>query len=80
MSILLSCCRKNIRYDPFNGANIEKASSHSGRRSLITNIIHKQKKSIKVAQKIAGHVNASTTIIYDEPPEEALEAALRELN
>lgn len=51
-------------------AGIEKASSHSGRRSLITNVIHKQKKSVKVAQKIAGHVNPSTTLIYEEPPKE----------
>lgn len=50
-------------------AGIEKASSHSGRRSVITNIIHKQKKSVKVAQKIAGHVNPSTTLIYEDPPE-----------
>ena len=60
-------------------AGIEKASSHSGRRSLITNVIHKQKKSVKVAQKIAGHVNPSTTLIYEEPPEAALEDALKEL-
>ena len=40
-------------------AGIEKASSHSGRRTLITNVIHKQKMSVKVAQKIAGHVNPS---------------------
>ncbi len=45
-------------------ACIEKASFHSGRRSLITNEIHKQNKSVKVAQKIAGHVNPSTMIIY----------------
>jgi integrase len=60
-------------------AGIEKASSHSGRRSLITNIIHKQKKSVKIAQKIAGHVNPSTTIIYEEPPEEAMSEALSNL-
>jgi site-specific recombinase XerD len=60
-------------------ADIEKASSHSGRRSLITNIIHKQKKSVKIAQKIAGHVNPSTTLIYEEPPEEVLEDALKRL-
>jgi hypothetical protein len=30
-------------------AGIEKASSHSGRRALITNVIHKQKKSVKIA-------------------------------
>lgn len=60
-------------------AGIEKASSHSGRRSLITNVIHKQKKSVKIAQKIAGHVNPSTTLIYEEPPEEVLEDALKRL-
>ena len=60
-------------------SGIEKASSHSGRRSLITNIIHKQKKSVKVAQKIAGHVNSSTTLIYEEPPEDSLADALRGL-
>lgn len=57
-------------------ANIEKASSHSGRRSMITDILHKQKKSVKVAQKVAGHVNASTTILYEEPPEEEISSAL----
>ena len=62
-----------------NWACVEKASSHSGRRSLITNVIHKQKKSIKVAQKIAGHVNASTTIIYEEPPESDVRSALENL-
>lgn len=57
-------------------AGIEKASSHSGRRALITDVIHKQKKSVKIAQKIAGHVNPSTTIIYEEPPEEEISSAL----
>ncbi len=56
---------------------IEKASSHSGRRSLITDVIHKQGKSVKVAQKIAGHVSPSTTIIYEEPPEEEISEALK---
>lgn len=60
-------------------ANVEKASSHSGRRSLITNVIHSQKKSVKVAQKIAGHVNPSTTLIYEEPPEELLEETLKKV-
>lgn len=57
-------------------AGIERASSHSGRRTLMTNIIHEQKKSVKVAQKIAGHVSPSTTLIYEEPPEESLKDAL----
>ena len=55
---------------------IERASSHSGRRTLLTDIIHGQKKSIKIAQKIAGHVSPSTTLIYDEPPEESVRDAL----
>jgi site-specific recombinase XerD len=57
-------------------AGIERASSHSGRRTLMTNIIHEQKKSVKVAQKIAGHVSPSTTLIYEEPPEDSLKEAL----
>ncbi|MEE4244693.1 MAG: site-specific integrase [Kangiellaceae bacterium] len=60
-------------------AGIEKASSHSGRRTVITDVIHKQKKSVKVAQKIAGHVNPSTTLIYEEPPEEEISGALKKL-
>ncbi|WP_293814933.1 site-specific integrase [Thiolapillus sp.] len=60
-------------------AGIEKASSHSGRRSVITNVIHKQKKSVKIAQKIAGHVNPSMTLIYEEPPEEQISDALKSL-
>ncbi|WP_339783573.1 tyrosine-type recombinase/integrase [uncultured Marinobacter sp.] len=59
-------------------AGIERASSHSGRRTLMTNIIHGQKKSVKVAQKIAGHVSPSTTLIYEEPPEESLKEALQD--
>lgn len=58
-------------------AGIEKATSHSGRRTLITDVIHRQKKSVKIAQKIAGHVNPSTTIIYEEPPEEEIANALK---
>ncbi|ROT99933.1 site-specific integrase [Marinobacter sp. R17] len=59
-------------------AGVERASSHSGRRTLMTNIIHEQKKSVKVAQKIAGHVSPSTTLIYEEPPEESLKEALQD--
>jgi len=59
-------------------AGIEKASSHSGRKALATNIIHKQEKSIKVAQKIFGHANAATTLIYEEPPGEKNSGCVRE--
>lgn len=57
-------------------AGIEKASSHSGRRSVISDVIHNQKRSLKVAQTIAGHKTPSTTIIYDQPPEEEISDAL----
>lgn len=60
-------------------AGIERGSSHSGRRSVITDIIHKQKKSIKIAQKIAGHRSPSTTIIYEEPPETEVADALNNI-
>jgi hypothetical protein len=43
-------------------------------------VIHKQKKSVKIAQKIAGHVNPSTTLIYEEPPEEIIADALSDLD
>ena len=58
-------------------AGIERASSHSGRRTLMTNIIHEQKKSVKIAQRIAGHVSPSTTLLYEEPPEDLLREALQ---
>ena len=58
-------------------AGIEGASSHSGRRALMTDIIHTQGKSVKVAQKIAGHASAATTLIYEEPPEVEIADALR---
>lgn len=61
-------------------AGIERGSSHSGRRSVITDIIHKQKKSIKIAQKVAGHSNASTTIIYLDPPETEVADALESID
>ncbi|MBV1911608.1 MAG: hypothetical protein KUG78_20115 [Kangiellaceae bacterium] len=50
-------------------AGIEKASSHSGRRAVIDHIIHTQGKSVRIAQSIAGHKDASTTIIYTDANE-----------
>lgn len=57
-------------------AGIEKASSHSGRRAVITDIIHNQNKPIKVAQQVAGHVDGATTLIYCEPGEVEVSDAL----
>ena len=58
-------------------AGLERASSHSGRRALLTDLIHNQEKPLVVAQKIAGHANPGTTIGYLEPPEEEIGNALR---
>lgn len=60
-------------------AGFRRASSHSGRRTLLTDVIHNQGKSVKIAQKIAGHKSPATTIIYEEPPEDAVADALRGL-
>lgn len=52
-------------------AGVDRASSHSGRRTLITKVI-RDHNSIKAAQKIAGHKDPATTIIYHDVPEEEL--------
>lgn len=61
-------------------AGVEKGSSHSGRRTVLNDIIHHQKKPLKLAQQIAGHVNGSTTLIYTEAPEEDVAESLENLN
>lgn len=47
-------------------AGIEKGRSSSGRRYLLNDILNSKKKSISVAQKIAGHQSVSTTARYAE--------------
>lgn len=61
-------------------AGIENGSSHSGRRSVIINVVNKQKKSIRIAQEIAGHVNLSSTLRYEEKTEVDIEEALKNLD
>ncbi len=58
-------------------AGIEGASSHSGRRAVATDIIHGQGHSVKVAQTVLGHKDASTTLIYEQPPPEIVGEALK---
>lgn len=59
-------------------AGVEKGSSHSGRRTLLTGIIHGEEKGVglKAAQQVAGHVNEATTLIYQELPEWSIADAL----
>ncbi len=61
-------------------AGIEKASSHSGRRAVIDHIIHTQGKSVRIAQSIAGHKDASTTIIYTDANEIQKEEVLLDID
>lgn len=61
-----------------NWAGIERASSHSGRRSLATTLIHDQGEHIKTVQQILGHKDASTTVIYHELPETEVAKVLKE--
>lgn len=60
-------------------AGIEKGSSHSGRRTVLNDIIHRQEKPLTLAQQIAGHVNGSTTLIYTEATEDDIAKTLRNL-
>lgn len=80
--------QKNCRYTPNalqehmalmlrEWAGIEKGSSHSGRRTVLTKVI--KSSGIKVAQTVAGHRDASTTVIYDEPGEAALADSLKRI-
>lgn len=58
-------------------AGVEKGSSHSGRRTLLTGIIHGEAAGLKAAQQVAGHVNEATTLIYQELPEWSIADALQ---
>lgn len=58
----------------YKDLNLQGCSSHSGRRTFITNIarnISKYGGSLKDAQEIAGHANLSTTLGYIESNEQA---------
>ncbi|MDH5327641.1 MAG: tyrosine-type recombinase/integrase [Gammaproteobacteria bacterium] len=60
-------------------AGIERASSHSGRRTLATKLLHKQKEHLKTVQQILGHKDASTTVIYHELPESEIRNVLKKV-
>jgi integrase len=61
-------------------AGIQRASSHSGRRGVATNLIHNQKVPLSTVQQVLGHKNPSTTIGYDEAPEEEMGFVLGRLS
>ena len=58
-------------------AGIDRASSHSGRRTLATKLIHEQGEHLKTVKKVLGHKDASTTVIYHDLPEGEMRKVLK---
>ncbi|MBL4864870.1 MAG: tyrosine-type recombinase/integrase [Pseudomonadales bacterium] len=56
---------------------IDRASSHSGRRSLATKLLHEQGEHLKTVQQILGHKDAATTVIYHQLPESEIKKVLK---
>lgn len=61
-------------------AGVKQATSQSGRRTLLTDVIQDQKVPVKTAQRIAGHISPSTTLRYEEPSEERVRDILARSN
>lgn len=59
----------------YAAAGVDGASSHSGRRTFITNLAHKGV-SAKVLMTLAGHQNMSTTQRYIDVNDRMLKAAV----
>ena len=59
-------------------AGIERATSHSGRRTLATKLLHEQGEHLKTVQQVLGHKSAATTTIYQDVPEQEMRRVLRD--
>ena len=59
----------------YNKCGLDAATSHSGRRTFITNLAHKGV-NVRVLAELAGHANISTTQRYIELNEHVLRAAV----
>lgn len=58
-------------------SGIDRASSHSGRRTLATNLLHDQGEHLKTVQKVLGHKSAATTTIYQDVTEQEVRGVLK---
>ncbi len=58
-------------------SGIDRASSHSGRRTLATNLLHDQGEHLKTVQKVLGHKSAATTTIYQDVTEKEVRQVLK---
>ena len=59
-------------------AGIERATSHSGRRTLATKLLHDQGEHLKTVQQVLGHKDAATTTIYQDVPEKEMRRVLHD--
>ena len=59
----------------YDGAGLDKATSHSGRRTFITSLAHKGV-NVRVLAALAGHRNIATTQRYIELNDHVLRAAI----
>jgi len=66
-------CQRFIKL--YVAAGVDKATSHSGRRTFITNLANKGV-NVRVLAELAGHKHISTTQRYIELNEEVLKAAV----
>ena len=58
-------------------SGIDRASSHSGRRTLATNLLHDQGEYLKTVQKVLGHKSAVTSTIYQGVTEKEVRHVLK---
>lgn len=68
-----SLCQVFLRI--YDAAGLDRATSHSGRRTFITNLAHKGV-NVRVLAALAGHRSISTTQRYIELNENVLRAAV----
>ena len=62
----------------FHTANLEGATSHSGRRTFITNLANKGV-GVRVLQALAGHRSMATTQMYIDVNEELMREAIERI-
>ena len=58
-------------------SGIDRASSHSGRRTLATKLLREQDEHLKTVQKVLGHKSAATTTIYQDVTEQEVKEVLK---
>lgn len=60
-------------------SGIDRASSHSGRRTLATKLLREENEHLKTVQKVLGHKSAATTTIYQDVTEQEVKEVLKKV-